>query len=284
VTIHDLNKERLRRRKEKILGARDLGDTEADYDSSLNYGENVRNMGLEDQHAPTRKEIKEAVKAAYESNMSNVTGQTYNSGDTSDTSDEDIFVLPRTMKGKGVDIQIDAPILVDREAIKRAILVGLARVAQAISDDVSQNRGGDFSDGKPEGFTRGERVGKFPGSYNSAFSYYSNNKIPYWTGELQKSFVPADQHGLTQDITFVASHALKIENGAPGGEVDGAWVADKLDAYWQTTHSGWSGNIDIKAIHAHPFIAGVAANIDLNMESFGYLPIFADHFCASIKG
>jgi hypothetical protein len=282
MTIHDRNKELLRRRKEKYLGARDLGDTEADYDSSINYGKNVTNMGLEEQHAPTRKEIKAAVKTAYESNISEVTGQTYNSDPG---GDETIKSMPKVIKRKGMDIRIDAPILSDSEAVKRAVLIGLARVAEAISKDVQENIGGEFGDDKPDGFVQGERTGKYVGTYAGASEYYGNKKIPYWRGGLRGSFVPAGQEGLSQLLSFEAGYALTIENGGnKSGPLDGAWVQDKLDSYWQTTKNGWSGEIELSRIHAHPFTAGVAENINVNMERFGYLQVFGTHFVASVNG
>jgi len=282
VTIHDRNKELLRRRKEKYFGASDLGDIEGDYDSTLTYSENVKNMGLGEQHAPTRKEIKQAEKAAYESNISNVTGQTYNS-DMGE--DETIYSMPKLIRCKGMSIHIDSPLLSDSEAVKRAILVGLARAGEAISRDVIENTKTDFGDDKPEGYIQGDRAGKFPGSYPNASAYYSNKKIPFWRGGLRGTFVPTGQEGLKQFLSFEAGYAVNIENGASGSTtLDGGWVADKLDAYWQTTHDGWKGEVEIQGIHAHPFVAGVAEKIDMGMANYGYLDIFADAFVASMKG
>jgi hypothetical protein len=282
LTIHDRRKDQLRARARKVFGQSDLHDVEAEYDPTLNYGENVENVGLGGQRQPTRKEIKATEKQAYESNMSSAIGHTFN-------NDPGPFVevkaMPRIIKRKGMDIHIDAPILSDAEAIKTAISIGLARVAEAIKLDVVSNLGGEFGDNKPDGFMQGDNSGKYPGTYPNAAAYYSNNKIPFWRGGLRGSFVVGVARPYEQELQFDAPYAITIENGgAKSGELDGAWVQDKLDAYWQTTHSGWSGGIDLHKINAHPFTAGVAENINLNMLNFGYLDIFATHFTASIKG
>ena len=199
--------------------------------------------------------------------------------------DAEIHAMPTLIRRKGMDIHIDAPILSDSLAIKNAISEGLARVAEAIQLDVVSNKGGEFGDSQSEGFIQGRNNPLKRGTYPSAQAYYSNNKVPFWRGGLRGSFAYIGPEDWSNHLLkFTASYAVGIEQGDMAGIVDGAWVTDKLDRYWQQTHDGWSGELELTTTHKHPYTAGVAENINLNLESFGYLQIFGAHFTASIKG
>jgi len=176
-----------------------------------------------------------------------------------------VDVLPKVLKGKGVEIHIDAPILTDSAAIEEACRDALKATAEAIVSDVVYFKWGDtFADSPGKNTFR---------DYGSADAYYSSGKIPYWRGGLVGSFQATESDSFdSQNMSFTASYAQKIEQGGGSGEVEAAWWDEKTD--------GRVNRGIIYSTQSHPFVEQVAMKLDANLENFGYLDVFATTFCS----
>jgi hypothetical protein len=178
----------------------------------------------------------------------------------------DFDVLPKHISGRGVEIDIDAPILTDANALKEACRRALEATSEAIVASVVFFQRETFAD-SPGRNTVDE--------YGGLSAYYSSGMIPYWRGGLVGSFadVGGDSWNM-RNLSFTAPYAETIENG--GGmnpDVPEAWWNEKTDSFNGIVYSS----------RPHPFIEAVTGKIDENMENFGYLDVFAWSFRTSFQ-
>lgn len=250
----------------------DFVDYEHEYDSSISMQENEKNI-LNQYHPEgrgqsfTRKEMKHQVQQLHQQAVEQHLGMTFSNFE----GEPSIKMLPRTIKRKGLEITINAPILVDENELKNAIGKALLNVAEAIRADVTQARASVFAD------SRGKW--SFPdGGYSDAASYYSSGMIPYWKGGLLGSFkVDGARSRVEYALSFRScDYAETIENG-------GAVVPNAAE--W----SGWASDKNIPSqqsklsINAHPFMGSVTYKLQSNLQNFGYLDIFANTFLVALK-
>jgi len=175
------------------------------------------------------------------------------------------------IRGKGVEIRIDAPILSDPAALAKACSEGLSRVAEAIQRDVVMVRRDVFADSPESG-----KIGS--GKYRDKDSYYSSGMIPFWRGGLLGSFqYIGETTPFDHELTFTSSYASKIEHGGGFGMVPVEWVRDKIDG-------DADADIVVYSTRMHPFMEAVTEKLNDNLLNFGYLDIFSTHFLASLKG
>jgi hypothetical protein len=242
-------------------------DFDSEHDSTLDLKQNKEQFarahpkigGLEGGEGPSKGQQKEQEHRAYQGFVEEATGKQF-AGFLE--HEETIKVLPMAIIGKGCTITIQAPILVDSEAIKAAILEGLERVGEAIVSDVSNAEAGLFAD-RPGKWSYPSR------EYNDSKAYYGSGMVPYWSGGLLGSFkVLGPSTRMSIDMAFTAPYAGLIENGgAPGGTAPDSWYSDK--------------EVSKKAMvmaHPHPFVGSVAFKIQENLETLGYLEVFAVAF------
>jgi len=177
----------------------------------------------------------------------------------------------KVLRGKGVEIRIDAPILSDPQAFEEACANGLSKVAEAIRFDVTSNRDMVFADTAEDS--------RFPtGKYPNAEAYYGSGKVPVYSRWLLDSFQSLGaEEPFTHLMAFTASYAGKVERGGGFGMAPREWAMEKLD-------KDIEDDIIIYSTRAHPFTEAVSMKLNDNMTNYGYLDIFADAFVASMKG
>jgi len=176
----------------------------------------------------------------------------------------------KVIRGKGVEIRIDAPILSDPAALEKACSDGLARVAEAISLDVTSNRDMIFADTAEDS--------RFPtGKYPNAAAYYGSGKVPVYSRWLLDSFKSLGADGpFSHQMAFTASYAGKVEEGGGFGMAPREWAMEKLDRDFES-------DVIIYSTKPHPFTEAATEKINSNLVNYGYLDIFSTTFLASIK-
>ena len=252
----------------KLLRAQGQDDPDAYIDSSITYHENLSNLGIDDADAsaPSRAQQKELARRGYQSAVEQAIGKQF---EGFLENEQAIRVLPLAMKGRGVDITIQAPILVDSEVIKAAVLEGLEKVGEAIASDVSNVRAEAFAD-HPGAWS-------FPSSaYQTGGEYYGSGMVPYWSGGLIGSFkVIGPSTRMSIDLGFTAPYAGLIEKGGDaGGSPPDAWYDQK----------GVPKTAKVVKITPHPFTGAVAYKLQEHLEDFGYLDVFAIAFKNKLMG
>lgn len=177
----------------------------------------------------------------------------------------------KVIRGRGVEIRINAPILSDPQAFEAACSEALAKVAEAVHTDVTSNRDMIFADTAEDS--------RFPtGKYPNANAYYGSGKVPVYSRWLLDSFQSIGTDGpFVHLVAFTASYAGKIEKGGGFGTAPREWAMEKID-------KDVDEDIIIYSTHPHPFAESVRDKIDANMMNYDYLNIFSTAFVASIKG
>lgn len=177
----------------------------------------------------------------------------------------------KVLKGKGVEIHINAPILSDPQALEAACSEGLSKVAEAIRLDVVSNRDMIFADTAEDS--------RFPtGKYPNAAAYYGSGKVPVYSRWLLDSFqsLGADTP-FSHQMAFTASYAGKVEEGGGFGMAPREWAMEKLD-------KNIDDDVVIYSTRPHPFTEAVSQKLNDNLLNYGYLNIFGSAFITSIKG
>ena len=258
-----------RLRKEYGDDVVDHFDVRGEYDPGISYKENIGQLkekiyAYSGGATKTRQEQKHEQKQQYLSFVEEQTGQQFDTGLEGEGS---LRVLPHLIKRKYYDVRIDAPILVDAEAIKNACAKALQNIAEAITTDVTQARRANFADAPGRNTIA---------AYGGASAYYSSGMVPYWRGGLIGSFrLVGARDRFNYELAFTAPYASIIQEGKMGTAPPPEWAAEKITGQYHGKLGG--------VVTAHPFAGTVTYKIQQNLANYGYLDVFADTFTKQMR-
>lgn len=264
--IEDAISHNERKKLGRLMHERDGPDADPDsyIDSTLTYGENLTNLGFDEQpeQTTTRTSLRAQGAGQYKGFVEETTGMTFRS----DLGGEkDFHVLQTKMVGKGCEITIRSAFLTNQDTLKNACAMALQHVGQAIVGDVTSAKKSVFADQPPKNTIN---------AYGGDTDYYHSRMVPFWRGGIIGSFALLESTDrLTTRLGFTSPYAELIEEGGSGSEPPPAWSADKDAPAIKPPFQ----------IRAHPFTGAVAMKLDDNLQTFGYLDIFATSFAAPLR-